>query len=57
MFPVARGANGQPPRPPIDASSAVAPASRAAYAFAKPVLRVLCPWNPSAFVSEIRLLT
>ncbi len=30
MFPVARGANGQPPTPPTDASSTVAPASTAA---------------------------
>jgi hypothetical protein len=34
MFPVARGAYGQPPSPPIDASSTVAPASSAASAFA-----------------------
>ena len=48
-LPVARGAYGQPPRPPIDASSTVAPASSAARQFAYPVLRVLWPWNPSAF--------
>ena len=41
MFPVARGANGQPPMPPTEASSTVAPASSAASAFAYPVLRVL----------------
>ena len=28
-FPVARGGNGQPPRPPIDESRMVAPASSA----------------------------
>ena len=47
MLPVARGANGQPPMPPIEASKTVAPASSAAYAFAKPVLRVLCRWTPT----------
>jgi hypothetical protein len=34
MLPVARGAYGQPPRPPIDASRTVAPPSSAASAFA-----------------------
>ena len=47
MFPVARGANGQPPIPPTDASKTVAPASSAAIAFAKPVLRVLWRWTPT----------
>ena len=46
MFPVARGANGQPPMPPIEASSKPAPPSSAAIAFAYPVLRVLCRWTP-----------
>ncbi len=42
MFPVARGAKGQPPMPPTDASSTVAPASTAASAFAIPgVARVV----------------
>ena len=48
MFPVALGANGQPPRPPTDASRTVAPASSAASAFAYPVFRVLWKWPPTA---------
>src|ERR671929_1779990 len=47
MLPVARGANGQPPVPPIEASSTVQPAAIAATAFAKPVLRVLWKWQPT----------
>ena len=47
MFPVAFGANGQPPSPPTEASSTVAPASSAASAFAYPVLRVLWKWPPT----------
>src|SRR5918995_6133251 len=44
-LPVARGANGQPPRPPTDASRTAAPASTAAHAQATPVWRVSwkCP--------------
>src|SRR5918994_604739 len=38
-LPVARGANGQPPRPPTDASRTTAPASTAAHAQATPVWR------------------
>ena len=34
MFPVALGANGHPPVPPMEASSSVTPASTAASAFA-----------------------
>src|SRR4051812_5041070 len=49
-LPVARGAYGQPPSPPTDASSTRAPPSSAASAFAYPVLRVLWPWKPSASV-------
>ena len=41
------GANGQPPSPPTDASSTVAPASSAAQAFATPVLRVSWKWPPT----------
>ena len=50
MFPVAAGAKGQPPMPPRLASSACAPASWAAKALAKPVLRVLwkCPRSLAA---------
>src|SRR3954468_17664654 len=47
MLPVARGANGQPPVPPSEASSTVAPAAIAATALAKPVLRVLWKWQPT----------
>src|SRR3954469_9366781 len=47
MLPVARGANGQPPVPPIDASSTMQPAAIAATALAKPVLRVLWKWQPT----------
>ena len=46
-LPVARGANGQPPRPPTDASSTVAPASTAAQAQATPVWRVSWKWPPT----------
>ena len=34
MFPVAPGANGQPPSPPTEASSLVTPELTAAYALA-----------------------
>src|SRR3954451_4039540 len=47
MLPVARGANGQPPVPPTDASSTAQPASIAATALAKPVLRVVWKWQPT----------
>src|SRR5829696_8512296 len=47
MFPVARGAKGQPPVPPTEASSTVAPDSTAAAAFAIPVLRVSWKWQPT----------
>ena len=50
MFPVARGAYGQPPSPAHDASKSVAPAASAATAFAYPVLRVLCRCTPGARV-------
>ncbi len=45
-LPVAAGANGQPPMPPILASRYVTPALTAAYALASPVLRVL--WKVAA---------
>src|SRR2546430_2666621 len=48
MFPVARGAYGQPPSPPQEASNSVAPPSSAAKALAYPVLRVLCRCTPRA---------
>jgi hypothetical protein len=47
MLPVAAGANGQPPMPPIDASSTPTPASMAAWALAMPVCRVSCRWMRS----------
>ena len=47
MLPVARGANGQPPIPPTDASKMEAPHSSAAHAFANPVERVLCRCTPT----------
>src|SRR5882724_8304643 len=40
-LPVARGANGQPPMPPRDASTILAPAWTAAHTLATPVFRVL----------------
>src|SRR5690554_4552507 len=40
ILPVALGANGQPPSPPILASSVVTPDHTAAQALAMPVLRV-----------------
>ena len=46
-LPVARGANGQPPSPPTDASSTVAPASTADHAQATPVWRVSWKWPPT----------
>ena len=46
-FPVARGANGQPPRPPTEASRTAAPASTAAHAHATPVWRVSWKWPPT----------
>ena len=42
IFPVARGANGQPPTPPKLESSAATPDCTPAQALAIPVLRVLC---------------
>ena len=48
MLPVAPGAYGQPPRPPIDASNRVTPRSRAASTLASPVPRVLWKWRPIA---------
>src|SRR5438445_91344 len=53
MLPVARGANGQPPMPPTEASRTVAPASTAAYAFARPVFRVLCRCTPTGGPSPV----
>ena len=51
MLPVARGANGQPPIPPTDASSAsLRPRSRRARS-RRPVLRVLCRWTPTGIPS------
>src|SRR5215211_4021375 len=47
MLPVARGAKGQPPVPPTEESSTVAPASMAAAALAMPVLRVSWKWHPT----------
>src|SRR5260370_41483501 len=47
MFPVAFGANGQPPAPPTDASSETTPRSSAVIAFAYPVLRVLWKCAPT----------
>ncbi len=47
MLPLAPGANGQPPRPPTDASSRVTPAVTAAYALASPAPRVLWKCAPS----------
>ena len=41
IFPVAFGAKGQPPMPPVDASTIVTPASIAAAALARPVFLVL----------------
>src|SRR5271165_3159015 len=46
MLPVAPGANGQPPRPPTDASSLVTPSLTAAYALASPDPRVLWKCAP-----------
>ena len=47
MLPLAPGANGHPPRPPIEASSRVTPALTAAYALARPAPRVLWKCAPS----------
>ena len=44
-LPLAWGANGQPPRPPTEASKWVTPASSAASTLARAVLRVLCRWS------------
>ena len=48
MFPVARGANGQPPIPPIEASSTVAPASSATVLDASVGGIGGCPFAPRA---------
>ena len=48
MLPVALGANGHPPIPPVLASSAAAPRSYAARAFTYPVFRVLWKCQRSA---------
>ena len=47
-LPVARGANGQPPRPPTDASSTDAPASSAAQRVRDAVWRVSWKWTAVA---------
>jgi hypothetical protein len=46
MLPTARGANGQPPSPPIELSKSVMPRSRPASALARPRPRVLCRCSP-----------
>ena len=55
MLPVAAGANGQPPMPPMLASSASTPASTAAQALAMPVLRVLWKWQRSGMPGSASL--
>src|SRR5215211_4134371 len=50
ILPVALGAKGQPPVPPTEASSTVAPDSTAAAALAMPVLRVSWKWQPTVVV-------
>ena len=59
-LPVAAGANGQPPNPPMLASSTRTPASHAAQALAIPVLRVLWKWQRRATpgaASRTRVMT
>ena len=54
MLPLAPGANGQPPRPPTEASSRVIPEQTAAYALASPAPRVLWKCAPERDVADQR---
>ena len=54
MLPLAPGANGQPPRPPTEASSRVTPEQTAAYALANPAPRVLWKCAPERDVADQR---
>src|ERR1700677_4080748 len=52
IFPTARGANGQPPRPPIELSKSRTPRSSPASALAMPKPGVLCKCNPKVMAGK-----